>query len=130
MNPFKTLPLYTDTLLETYRDYGIAAAQRLALGAASDDVPKLPPHIFAVADSAYRDMTSIVSQQSHTPDQSILVSGESGAGKTESTKFIMQYLAVISAGGKSLSTEGQETTIAHQVKGREEGGERTVGTTS
>jgi myosin-6 len=46
----------------------------------------LPPHIFAIADKAYRDMRML--KQS----QSIIVSGESGAGKTESTKYIIRYL--------------------------------------
>ncbi|KAK4321632.1 hypothetical protein Pmani_007579 [Petrolisthes manimaculis] len=47
---------------------------------------QMPPHVFAVADKAFRDMK--VLKQS----QSIIVSGESGAGKTESTKYILRYL--------------------------------------
>jgi len=117
VNPFKSLPLYTDELLDAYRAAGLKLAARLE-GVAHLDEDPLPPHIYAVADTAYRSMMVPLSQQTFSPNQSILVSGESGAGKTESTKFIMQYLAVISSGTKSTKlTEGQETSIASQVLG-------------
>ncbi|XP_075971865.1 myosin heavy chain 95F jaguar [Anticarsia gemmatalis] len=54
---------------------------------------ELPPHVFAIADKAFRDMKSL--KQS----QSIIVSGESGAGKTESTKYILKYLCDLWAKG-------------------------------
>ncbi|KAH7946564.1 hypothetical protein HPB52_001494 [Rhipicephalus sanguineus] len=72
VNPYFEMPqLYSS---ETIRKY-----QGKSLGV-------LPPHVFAIADKAFRDMK--VLKQS----QSIIVSGESGAGKTESTKYILRYL--------------------------------------
>lgn len=55
---------------------------------------KLPPHVYSTSASAYKSM------QSSKKDQSILVSGESGAGKTETTKIVMNHLASI-AGGRN-----------------------------
>ena len=68
-----------------------------------------PPHLYAVTDDAYRAMMRgmeakvLREASSVTVDQSMLVSGESGAGKTVSTRFIMQYLAIV---GRSQQSEG------------------------
>jgi myosin heavy subunit len=84
-NPYKRLPLYTPTIIESY----IKRGQR-----------RLPPHIFMIADDAF---TKLRDEQS---GQSIVISGESGAGKTECTKQCLQYLAEIAG-----STNGVEQRI-------------------
>ena len=55
-----------------------------------------PPHVFAVAEAAYRDMIA------DEEPQSIMISGESGAGKTEASKHIQQYIAEVSGGGEAV----------------------------
>ncbi|KAG7308072.1 hypothetical protein JYU34_006714 [Plutella xylostella] len=79
VNPYKDIKdMYSSSTIKKY--------QGKSLG-------ELPPHVFAVADKAFRDMKSL--KQS----QSIIVSGESGAGKTESTKYILKYLCDLWASG-------------------------------
>ncbi|KHG16924.1 Myosin-J heavy chain [Gossypium arboreum] len=90
INPFQRLPhLYDTHMMEQYK------------GAAFGE---LNPHVFAVADVAYRAMMN------EGKSNSILVSGESGAGKTETTKMLMRYLAYL--GGRS-GVEGR--TVEQQV---------------
>ncbi|GMI71781.1 myosin XI A [Hibiscus trionum] len=91
VNPFRRLPhLYSNHMMEQYK------------GAAFGE---LSPHPFAVADAAYRNMIN------EKISQAILVSGESGAGKTESTKSLMRYLAYM--GGKHNKTE--ERSVEQKV---------------
>lgn len=77
INPYKKLPIYEPATLKKFH-----VAQ-------DGQDERLPPHIFAIAENTYRNLMA------NKKDQSILVTGESGAGKTENTKKIIQYLSSI-----------------------------------
>eukprot|EP00301_Raphidiophrys_heterophryoidea_P007483 c12893_g1_i2.p1 GENE.c12893_g1_i2~~c12893_g1_i2.p1 ORF type:complete len:1245 (-),score=362.38 c12893_g1_i2:189-3923(-) len=81
VNPFRALPIYTDKFIETY----------------CGKYPyELPPHVYALAEDTYRTMLS------EETSQCIIISGESGAGKTEASKLIMQYIAAVSGNGQGV----------------------------
>jgi myosin-9 len=88
VNPFKFYPIYNPKYVKLY--------QNRRLG-------ELPPHIFAVADAAYHSMLRERRQQC------IVISGESGSGKTESTNFLLHHLTALSQKGSHGS--GVEQTI-------------------
>lgn len=89
VNPFRKLPhLYGPHMMDQYK---------------SVQLGQLTPHVFAVADSSFRAMVR------EEKSQSILVSGESGAGKTETTKLIMQYLAYV--GGRKTDGRSVEQQV-------------------
>ncbi|KAG8432953.1 hypothetical protein GDO86_017281 [Hymenochirus boettgeri] len=79
VNPYKALPIYSEKIIEMYK---------------GKKRHEMPPHIYAIADTAYRSMLQ------DREDQSILCTGESGAGKTENTKKVIQYLAVVASSHK------------------------------
>ncbi|KAL5566910.1 hypothetical protein UlMin_030074 [Ulmus minor] len=90
INPFQRLPhIYDAHMMQQYKGAPFG---------------ELSPHVFAVADVAYRAMIN------EGKSNSILVSGESGAGKTETTKMLMRYLAFL---GGRVATEGR--TVEQQV---------------
>uniref|UniRef100_A0A7N6BMB5 Unconventional myosin-VI n=1 Tax=Anabas testudineus TaxID=64144 RepID=A0A7N6BMB5_ANATE len=82
VNPYCDIPkLYGPDTIKSY--------QGKSLGT-------LPPHVYAIADKAYRDMKVL------KISQSIIVSGESGAGKTENTKFVLRYLTTTYGSGQDI----------------------------
>ncbi|KAJ8344970.1 hypothetical protein SKAU_G00291630 [Synaphobranchus kaupii] len=83
INPYRMLPIYSEKIIEMYK-----GKKRY----------EVPPHIYSVADNAYRNMMQ------DRDDQSILCTGESGAGKTENTKKVIQYLALVASSQKSKSS--------------------------
>lgn len=86
VNPFRDLGIYTDQILDSYK-----GKNRL----------EMPPHVFAIAESSYYNM------KAYKDNQCVIISGESGAGKTEAAKRIMQYIASVSGG---------ESTDIQQIK--------------
>uniref|UniRef100_A0A8D0CX11 Osteoclast-stimulating factor 1 n=1 Tax=Sander lucioperca TaxID=283035 RepID=A0A8D0CX11_SANLU len=81
VNPFKQLPYFTDREVEIYQ----GAAQY-----------ENPPHIYALADTMYRNMMI------DSENQCVIISGESGAGKTVAAKYIMSYVSKVSGGGDKV----------------------------
>nr|GMD46200.1 Myosin-1 [Ipomoea batatas] len=81
INPFKKVPLYGNDHIEAYRRKSIES-----------------PHVYAITDTAMREMVR------DEINQSIIISGESGAGKTETAKIAMQYLAAL-GGGSGIEYE-------------------------
>lgn len=88
INPYKSVGIYSKDHIDTYQK------------SSADD--RTPPHVFKVANTAFKNLEA--SQFTEFKNQCILVSGESGAGKTETTKFIMRFLAEITKEG---DTEGE-----------------------
>ena len=73
----------------------------------------LEPHVFAIADRSYRQMMA-----EGRKSQSILISGESGAGKTESTKIVMSYLTTLGGMGVEAQKEGEISVMERVLKSK------------
>ena len=84
VNPYKKLDIYNDNFIRYFRDFFLKLKQD------SNMLKMSVPHLYYVAEAAYQEMIA------EKKNQSIVISGESGSGKTESTKLILKYLAVAS----------------------------------
>ncbi|KAJ8272401.1 hypothetical protein COCON_G00112600 [Conger conger] len=86
INPYENLPIYGSDIINAY---------------SGQNMGDMDPHIFAVAEEAYKQMAR------DERNQSIIVSGESGAGKTVSAKYTMRYFATVSGSTTEANVEGK-----------------------
>uniref|UniRef100_A0A0A9WS97 Myosin heavy chain, muscle n=2 Tax=Lygus hesperus TaxID=30085 RepID=A0A0A9WS97_LYGHE len=94
INPYKRFPVYTLRCAKLYR------------GKRRNEVP---PHIFAISDGAYVNMLT------NKENQSMLITGESGAGKTENTKKVIAYFATVGASTKKDEASEKKGSLEDQV---------------
>ncbi|XP_033098129.1 unconventional myosin-Ib-like isoform X2 [Anneissia japonica] len=94
VNPYKPLPLFSQNKISEYRGMNLY---------------ELPPHIYAITDDAYRAM------RDKNRDQCVIISGESGAGKTEASKIVMQYVAAVCGKGKDVDTVKEQLLQSNPV---------------
>merc|ERR1712038_2068347 len=94
VNPYKRYPMYTPTVVRMY------------LGKRKNEVP---PHLWAVSETAYRNMVT------NGKNQSMLITGESGAGKTENTKMVIAYLAAVACPPKKAGQEVKKVSLEDQI---------------
>ncbi|KZS14110.1 Myosin-IB [Daphnia magna] len=96
INPYKPLAQYTEQAIADYKLRTVAISQ-------------LPPHVYALADHAWRSLRDFYS------DQVIVITGESGSGKTEASKLILQYLGFATGKSKELETVRQQLLLCNPV---------------
>uniref|UniRef100_A0A8C1NS27 Myosin-9 n=1 Tax=Cyprinus carpio TaxID=7962 RepID=A0A8C1NS27_CYPCA len=94
INPYKNLPIYSEEIVDMYK---------------GKKRHEMPPHIYAITDTAYRSMMQ------NREDQSILCTGESGAGKTENTKKVIQYLAHVASSHKTKKDQVTQGELEKQL---------------
>ncbi|NXG99651.1 MYO1A protein, partial [Loxia leucoptera] len=94
VNPYQSLPIYTPEKVEEYRNCSFFAVK---------------PHIYAIADDAYRSL------RDRDRDQCILITGESGAGKTEASKLVMSYVAAVSSKGEEVTKVKEQLLQSNPV---------------
>ncbi|XP_027878368.1 unconventional myosin-Ib isoform X4 [Xiphophorus couchianus] len=94
LNPYRSLPIYTPDKVEEYRNRNFY---------------ELSPHIYALADEAYRSL------RDQDKDQCILITGESGAGKTEASKLVMSYVAAVCGKGQEVNKVKEQLLQSNPV---------------
>jgi myosin protein heavy chain len=94
INPYCPLPIYTNEYINMYK------------GQSREDTK---PHIYAMADEAFRNLVD------EGENQSILVTGESGAGKTENTKKVIQYLAAVAHSDSPVKKGARHSNLSQQI---------------
>ncbi|XP_041118428.1 unconventional myosin-Ib isoform X10 [Polyodon spathula] len=94
INPYRSLPIYTPDKVEEYRNRNFY---------------ELSPHIYALADEAYRSL------RDQDKDQCILITGESGAGKTEASKLVMSYVAAVCGKGAEVNQVKEQLLQSNPV---------------
>ncbi|TRZ13957.1 hypothetical protein HGM15179_013146 [Zosterops borbonicus] len=94
VNPYQSLPIYTPEKVEEYHNCSFFAVK---------------PHIYAIADDAYRSL------RDRDRDQCILITGESGAGKTEASKLVMSYVAAVSSKGEEVNKVKEQLLQSNPV---------------
>ncbi|XP_028317611.1 unconventional myosin-Ig isoform X4 [Gouania willdenowi] len=90
VNPYRQMDIYGKDSIEAYR---------------GRELHENPPHLYAVSDAAYKDM------KRRAKDTCIVISGESGAGKTEASKYIMQYIAAITDPSQRTEVESVKNVL-------------------
>ncbi|KAF7245065.1 Unconventional myosin-Ib [Varanus komodoensis] len=94
LNPYRLLPIYSPEKVEEYRNRNFY---------------ELRPHIFALSDEAYRSL------RDQDKDQCILITGESGAGKTEASKLVMSYVAAVCGKGAEVNQVKEQLLQSNPV---------------
>ncbi|NXC28641.1 MYO1A protein, partial [Campylorhamphus procurvoides] len=94
VNPYQSLPIYTPEKVQEYHECNFFAVK---------------PHIYAIADDAYRSL------RDRDRDQCILITGESGAGKTEASKLVMSYVAAVSSKGEEVNKVKEQLLQSNPV---------------
>ncbi|EMP29378.1 Myosin-Ia [Chelonia mydas] len=94
VNPYQPLPIYSPQTVEEYRNCNFFAVK---------------PHIYAIADDAYHSL------RDRDKDQCILITGESGAGKTEASKQVMSYVAAVCGKGEEVNQVKEQLLQSNPV---------------